>query len=548
MSDAREPRRVDDAARRPRAARRRRARRLRAPGAGRTRRAGAAPLPVARARCASSRRSARARRTIVLITALASPAWCSRSRPASRSRASAPSPTSAAWSGSRSRASSARCSTALMVGGRVGAGITAELGSMQVTEQVDAIRSMGADPVQKLVLPRVLAATLALPLLTVLAITCSASRAACWSPQAQFGIDPSFYLQTIIHVASVRTSLSGIGKTVRVRLADRDGRLLRGARARRAARSASAARPRARWWSASIGVLVTDFFLTQLLLLLPTDALLAAFVRSGGDVNEALADRARAACRRRSATRPVLRGVDLAHPRRRDLHDPGRLGQREVGLPEAHDRPAALRRRAGARVRPRHEPAARARLVTAAARLRMVFQSAALFDSLTVYENVAYPLREHMSWSEERVRERVRECLDGGGPRRASRRCCPPSSRAACASASAWRAAIALEPRVDPLRRAHHRPRSGEPAPHRRADRRAPSRARRHLGGGDARARAVLRGLGPRGAAHARAGSRRRAGRRDARAPSTRRARILSRRATMPSRMEATPWTVTALS
>ena len=40
---------------------------------------------------------------------------------------------------------------------------------MQVTEQVDAIRSMGADPVQKLVLPRVLAATLALPLLTVLA-------------------------------------------------------------------------------------------------------------------------------------------------------------------------------------------------------------------------------------------------------------------------------------------------------------------------------------------------------------------------------------------
>ena len=36
--------------------------------------------------------------------------------------------------------------TALMVGGRVGAGITAELGAMQVTEQVDAIRSLGADP------------------------------------------------------------------------------------------------------------------------------------------------------------------------------------------------------------------------------------------------------------------------------------------------------------------------------------------------------------------------------------------------------------------
>jgi phospholipid/cholesterol/gamma-HCH transport system ATP-binding protein len=45
----------------------------------------------------------------------------------------------------------------------------------------------------------------------------------------------------------------------------------------------------------------------------------------------------------------------------------------------------------------------------------MVFQSAALFDSLTVFENVAYPIREHMSWGEERVRERVRQCLDGVG-------------------------------------------------------------------------------------------------------------------------------------
>jgi phospholipid/cholesterol/gamma-HCH transport system ATP-binding protein len=45
----------------------------------------------------------------------------------------------------------------------------------------------------------------------------------------------------------------------------------------------------------------------------------------------------------------------------------------------------------------------------------MVFQGAALFDSLSVYENVAYPIREHMDWSEERVRERVRQCLEGVG-------------------------------------------------------------------------------------------------------------------------------------
>src|SRR5436305_6462351 len=47
--------------------------------------------------------------------------------------------------------------TALMVGGRVGAGITAELGAMSVTEQIDAIRSLGADPARKLVVPRVVA-------------------------------------------------------------------------------------------------------------------------------------------------------------------------------------------------------------------------------------------------------------------------------------------------------------------------------------------------------------------------------------------------------
>jgi phospholipid/cholesterol/gamma-HCH transport system ATP-binding protein len=45
----------------------------------------------------------------------------------------------------------------------------------------------------------------------------------------------------------------------------------------------------------------------------------------------------------------------------------------------------------------------------------MVFQGAALFDSLSVYENVAYPLREHLDWSEERIRERVRQCLAGVG-------------------------------------------------------------------------------------------------------------------------------------
>jgi phospholipid/cholesterol/gamma-HCH transport system ATP-binding protein len=45
----------------------------------------------------------------------------------------------------------------------------------------------------------------------------------------------------------------------------------------------------------------------------------------------------------------------------------------------------------------------------------MVFQSAALFDSLTVFENVAYPLREHRDWDEARIAARVGECLESVG-------------------------------------------------------------------------------------------------------------------------------------
>jgi phospholipid/cholesterol/gamma-HCH transport system permease protein len=59
--------------------------------------------------------------------------------------------------------------TALMVCGRVGSGIAAELGSMTVTDQIAALRALGTDPVRKLVVPRVIAGTLMVPVLTVIA-------------------------------------------------------------------------------------------------------------------------------------------------------------------------------------------------------------------------------------------------------------------------------------------------------------------------------------------------------------------------------------------
>jgi len=156
--------------------------------------------------------------------------------------------------------------TALMVGGRVGAGITAEIGAMQVTEQVDAIRSMGADPVQKLVLPRVLAATFALPLLTVLAdvLGVLGGLVLAWR---QFGIDPSFYLQTITNTVQLGDLFSGILKTFVF------GWLIAMVGCFTALQTTGGTVGVGRATTrtvvvASIGVLVTDFFLTQLLVIL----------------------------------------------------------------------------------------------------------------------------------------------------------------------------------------------------------------------------------------------------------------------------------------
>ena len=58
--------------------------------------------------------------------------------------------------------------TALMVTGRVGSGMAAELGSMVVTQQIDALRSLGTDPIRKLVAPRMMAGLVMLPILTIL--------------------------------------------------------------------------------------------------------------------------------------------------------------------------------------------------------------------------------------------------------------------------------------------------------------------------------------------------------------------------------------------
>jgi phospholipid/cholesterol/gamma-HCH transport system permease protein len=103
--------------------------------------------------------------------------------------------------------------TALMVGGRVGAGITAEIGSMKVTEQIDAIRAMAANPVRKLVAPKVLAIGIMLPLLVVFADFVGIMGGMI---MAVFTLNQpaAFYMQHVVQALSVQDVLSGVGKSI----------------------------------------------------------------------------------------------------------------------------------------------------------------------------------------------------------------------------------------------------------------------------------------------------------------------------------------------
>ena len=101
--------------------------------------------------------------------------------------------------------------TALTVGARIGSGIAAELGAMTVTEQVDAIRALGADPLRKLVVPRVLACLLVLPALTVLADVIGLVAGAL-VVNIQYGITLQTFFQGALDTVFMIDFVSGVLK------------------------------------------------------------------------------------------------------------------------------------------------------------------------------------------------------------------------------------------------------------------------------------------------------------------------------------------------
>lgn len=101
--------------------------------------------------------------------------------------------------------------TCLMLAARVGAGITSEIGSMTVTQQIDAIRALGTSPIKRIVIPRVLAALIAIPILAVVAnfVGIIGAMVVCAN---DLGLDSTFFVQKVVTTVWVPDFLAGFGK------------------------------------------------------------------------------------------------------------------------------------------------------------------------------------------------------------------------------------------------------------------------------------------------------------------------------------------------
>jgi phospholipid/cholesterol/gamma-HCH transport system permease protein len=103
--------------------------------------------------------------------------------------------------------------TALMVAGRVGAAIAAEIGTMRVTEQIDALRTLATHPVDYLVVPRLIAANIALPLLTIEAMFVGIAASYCIGV-GLLGIEPAYAWWNMLKYSHDSDVLIGLIKSV----------------------------------------------------------------------------------------------------------------------------------------------------------------------------------------------------------------------------------------------------------------------------------------------------------------------------------------------
>jgi phospholipid/cholesterol/gamma-HCH transport system permease protein len=156
--------------------------------------------------------------------------------------------------------------TSLMVGGRVGAGMTAEIGTMKVSEQIDALRALGTNPVRRLVMPRVLATTLAFPMLTLIA-NALGILGGLLIAVANLDLSANVYLRSVVTTVKYNDLASGVGKTFFFGFAIALIACFNGLRTSGGADGVGRATTQTVVMGA-ITVLIMDFFLTKLFLMI----------------------------------------------------------------------------------------------------------------------------------------------------------------------------------------------------------------------------------------------------------------------------------------
>jgi phospholipid/cholesterol/gamma-HCH transport system permease protein len=156
--------------------------------------------------------------------------------------------------------------TALMVTGRVGSGMAAELGSMVVTQQIDALRVLGTDPVRKLVAPRIAAAVIMVPLLTVLSDTLGIFGAGLISV-FNLKLSWEYYWRSVGGALVVNDIVMGLTKPVVFGFILASIGCFMGLRTKGGTQGVGVATTQS-VVAASVLILMSDFFMTKILLIL----------------------------------------------------------------------------------------------------------------------------------------------------------------------------------------------------------------------------------------------------------------------------------------
>lgn len=103
--------------------------------------------------------------------------------------------------------------TSLMLAARVGAGIASEIGSMVVTQQIDAIRALGTSPIKRIVIPRVLACLISVPILVAICDVVG-NLGGLIVGYYELGLDVQFYFRRVLDTSTLQDYTAGIGKSI----------------------------------------------------------------------------------------------------------------------------------------------------------------------------------------------------------------------------------------------------------------------------------------------------------------------------------------------